>query len=121
MEFDLPSPVWIMGDPQRLAQAVRNIMINAIQAMPRGGRLSVSGQAAAGQEFELRFADSGSGFSEQALAHGTELFFTEKEGGMGVGLNIVSSIVTAHGGRIKLQNDPKSGALICVTLPLSPA
>lgn len=116
IEINLPAPVWIMGDAQRLAQAVRNLMINAIQAMPRGGRLNVSGQPV-GSCFQLRFADSGAGFSELALAQGTELFFTEKEGGMGVGLNIVSSIITAHGGSLKLQNDPKGGAVIFVLLP----
>ena len=63
------------------------------------------------------FSDSGTGFSDAALAHGTDLFFTEKEGGMGVGLNIVSSIVAAHGGRIELKNDPKGGAVIIVSLP----
>ena len=116
VEINLPSPVWIMGDAQRLAQAVRNLLINAIQAMPRGGKLKVSGQPD-GSWFELRFADSGTGFSEQALSHGTELFFTEKEGGMGVGLNIVSTIITAHGGRMNLQNDPNGGAVIIVLLP----
>lgn len=120
VEFDLPAPVWIMGDSQRLSQALRNLMVNAMQAMPRGGSLKIRGHAAE-REFELCFADTGSGFSEPALVHGTELFFTEKEGGMGVGLNIVSSIITAHGGRLKLQNDPKGGAVILVTLPLSPA
>ncbi len=120
VEINLPSPTWIMGDAQRLAQAVRNLMINAIQAMPRGGKLMVGGQLV-GSWFELRFADSGTGFSELALAQGTELFFTEKEGGMGVGLNIVSSIITAHGGTLKLQNDPKGGAVIIVLLPLLPA
>lgn len=116
IEIDLPRPVWIMGDSQRLAQAVRNLMINAIQAMPRGGRLRVVGQPA-GADYELRFADSGTGFSELALAQGAELFFTEKEGGMGVGLNIVSGVITVHGGRMKLQNDPKGGAVVIVTLP----
>ena len=116
IEIELPAPIWIMGDAQRLAQAVRNLMINAIQAMPRGGRLSVSGHSGTSC-YELRFADTGPGFSELALAHGTELFFTEKEGGMGVGLNIVSSIIAAHGGSMNLQNDPKGGAVILVTLP----
>lgn len=120
IKLDLPAPIWIMGDSQRLAQAIRNLMINAIQAMPRGGILSVRGQPDDAR-FELRFSDSGTGFSEQALAHGTELFFTEKEGGMGVGLNIVSTIIAAHGGTINLQNDPKGGAMIIVSLPLLPA
>ncbi|WP_395753040.1 sensor histidine kinase [Prosthecobacter sp.] len=113
----LPAPIFIMGDSQRMAQAVRNIMVNAIQAMPRGGKLSVNAHTLA-HSCELRFTDSGTGFSESALAHGTELFFTEKEGGMGVGLNIVSSIVTAHGGTMHLQNDPKGGAVVIVSLPL---
>lgn len=114
--LDLPEPIWILGDSHRLAQAVRNLMVNAIQAMPRGGKLRMECQLVE-ERYELRFVDSGTGFSEAALAHGTELFFTEKEGGMGVGLNIVSSIVTAHGGWMKLQNDPKGGAVILVTLP----
>ena len=116
IKLDLPASIWITGDSQRLAQAMRTLMINAIQAMPRGGSLSVSGQPS-DSSFELRVSDSGTGFSEQALAHGTELFFTEKEGGMGVGLNIVSSIIAAHGGSMNLQNDPKGGAVILVTLP----
>lgn len=115
--LDLPAQVFIMGDSPRLAQAIRNLVINAIQAMPRGGKLMVNGQPT-GSCFQLRFADSGTGFSEQALAQGTELFFTEKEGGMGVGLNIVSSVIIAHGGTMKLQNDPKGGAVITVLLPL---
>ncbi len=120
IKLDLPAPIWIMGDSQRLAQAMRNLMINAIQAMPRGGMLSISSHVT-GTTFELRVSDSGTGFSESALAHGTELFFTEKEGGMGVGLNIVSTIIAAHGGTINLQNDPKGGAVIIVSLPLLPA
>lgn len=118
--MDLPCPVWIMGDAQRLAQAVRNLVINAIQAMPQGGMLRLEGRIA-GEKLELMFADAGAGFSDEALARGAELFFTEKEGGMGVGLNIVSSIIAAHGGEILFQNDPKGGALISVTLPLLPS
>ena len=120
VQMDLPSPAWIMGDAQRLAQAVRNLLINAIQAMPHGGQLRLHGRIV-GEKLELQFADAGSGFSEEALARGAELFFTEKEGGMGVGLNIVSSVIAAHGGTILLQNDPKGGALITVTLPSLPA
>lgn len=116
IETDLEAPLWTQGDAQRLAQAIRNLLINAIQAMPRGGKLRVSGKKQA-DSLTLTFADSGPGFSEAALARGTELFYTEKEGGMGVGLNIVASIIEAHGGRLSLQNDPKSGAVVRVSLP----
>jgi signal transduction histidine kinase len=116
IENGLTSPIWVMGDAQRLSQAFRNLIVNAIQAMPRGGKLRISADSHENM-IPLRFADSGLGFSESALARGTELFFTEKEGGMGVGLNIAASIVEAHGGRLELQNDPKGGAVILVSLP----
>ncbi len=113
-------PIWVMGDAQRLSQAFRNLLVNAIQAMPRGGKLRIAAESRE-NTVTLRFTDSGPGFSEAALARGTELFFTEKEGGMGVGLNIVASIVELHGGRLELQNDPKGGAVIMVSLPASAA
>jgi signal transduction histidine kinase len=116
IENGLIGPLWVMGDAQRLSQAFRNLLVNAFQAMPRGGKLQISAESHE-NTVSLRFADSGLGFSEPALARGTELFFTEKEGGMGVGLNIVATIVTAHGGRLELQNDPKGGAVILVSLP----
>ncbi|MGV3660112.1 MAG: sensor histidine kinase [Prosthecobacter sp.] len=113
--FALEEPLWVQGDAQRLSQAFRNLLVNGIQAMPRGGILRISSERR-GNEVLLRFADAGQGFSEPALQRGTELFFTEKEGGMGVGLNIVATIVAAHGGRLELQNDPKGGAVVLVTL-----
>jgi signal transduction histidine kinase len=116
VQMDLQSPLHVHGDAQRLTQAFRNLLINAFQAMPRGGKLRLAAEKN-DHSLTLTFADSGPGFSEAALARGTELFFTEKEGGMGVGLNIVASIIEAHGGRISLQNDPKSGAVVSVTLP----
>lgn len=120
IETHLTAPLWTMGDAQRLAQAFRNLIVNALQAMPRGGMLKITAEPAESTA-SLCFADSGAGFSDSALAHGTELFFTEKEGGMGVGLNIVASIIEAHGGRIVLKNDPKSGAVVTVSLPSSTA
>lgn len=116
VEIDLQSPLHAHGDAQRLTQAFRNLLINAIQAMPRGGKLRLRAEKHE-SSLTLIVSDSGPGFSEAALARGTELFYTEKEGGMGVGLNIVASIIEAHGGRISLQNDPKSGAVVSVSLP----
>ncbi len=116
IENSLAGPIWTMGDSQRLAQAFRNIIVNAIQAMPRGGKLRIEAESRE-KTTTLRFTDSGAGFSDAALARGTELFFTEKEGGMGVGLNIVAGIVEEHGGRLEMKNDPNGGAVIIVSLP----
>jgi signal transduction histidine kinase len=116
VDLSVKSPIWIMGDAQRLAQVFRNLIVNAMQAMPRGGCLRIGAQTSE-STVVLSFADQGPGFSETALARGAEMFFTEKEGGMGLGLNIVSSIVKAHGGYLKLQNDPKGGALVLVSFP----
>lgn len=120
IESKVVGPLWVQGDAQRLAQAFRNLIVNALQAMPRGGKVRITAETV-GSRISLRFADSGPGFSESALARGTELFFTEKEGGMGVGLNIVAGIVEMHGGRLSLQNDPSGGAVVVVTLPPSAA
>lgn len=116
LELDLSAPLWSQGDAPRLSQAFRNLIINAIQAMPRGGRLRISAEAHE-SSLTLVFADAGPGFSPAALARGTELFYTEKEGGMGVGLNIAASIAEAHGGRLTLENAPRTGAIVRVTLP----
>ena len=112
--FRLKPGLRTVGDRARLQQAFRNVMLNAIQAMPRGGelRIEMTGDS-------ILFHDSGAGFSEAALAHGAELFFSEKEGGMGVGLNVVQEIISAHGGHIMLKNHPQGGAVVVVELRMT--
>lgn len=110
----------ISGDRHRLQQVFRNVMLNAIQATPAGGRLRIS-LIAREHQIQLSFHDSGPGFSASALNQGVELFFTEKEGGMGVGLNVAHEIISAHQGDISLQNHPEGGALVQITLPTCPS
>lgn len=112
-----PSTV-ILGDRTRLQQAFRNIILNATQAMPRGGILRIK-ITANDTDAQLTFHDAGQGFTATALAHGASLFFSEKEGGMGVGLNVVSEIVGAHEGRLNLSNHPTGGALVTLEIPLA--
>jgi signal transduction histidine kinase len=108
----------LKGDRARLQQVFRNLVLNGIQAMPRGGVLEVGGKVCEGR-CVLGFRDHGPGFSQEALGHGAELFFSEKEGGMGVGLNVVKEIISAHGGGLMLKNHPEGGALVEVSLPLA--
>lgn len=100
---------WEM-DGDRMAQVFRNLAMNAIHAMPGGGELRV--RVADGA---VMFSDTGRGFSEEALARWGELFFSTKEGGMGIGLSVASEIVAAHGGKLQVAN-AAAGAVITVTL-----
>jgi signal transduction histidine kinase len=102
-------------DTRRISQAIGNVVLNAIQAMPRGGTLTVEGAAADG-EARLTFRDTGPGFSAQALARHTELFYSEKEGGMGIGLSVTSEILRAHGGSLRVANVPEGGAVVTFIL-----
>ena len=103
-------------DSRRLRQAVGNIIINAIQAMPSGGLLQIHGKKS-GLGSVLVFDDSGRGFSENALLHFADLFYSEKEGGMGIGLSVCAEIIKALGGTLRVANRPEGGASVTVTLP----
>lgn len=107
----------VAGDRTRLQQVFRNLIINAIQAMPGGGWLRISLEQQADAQHIL-FHDDGPGFSDQALSQGDELFFSEKEGGMGVGLNVAREIISAHQGKMSLKNHPESGAIVEIALPM---
>ena len=100
---DLPESLPVRVDMRRLAQALGNIVINAIQAMPRGGELSLRGSRD-DSTVRLVYSDTGRGFSGEALARHGELFFSEREGGMGIGLNVSMEILRAHGGRLEVSN-----------------
>ena len=68
------------------------------------------------KSIELIFRDSGPGFDPSIVDHIMDPFFTTKDGGTGLGLPIVNSIIVSHGGKIALENDPEGGAVIRVEL-----
>lgn len=100
---ELPEALPVRVDARRLAQALGNVVLNAIQAMPCGGELCLRGFCDA-STVRLVFSDTGRGFSSEALARHGELFFSEREGGMGIGLNVSMEILRAHGGRLEVSN-----------------
>jgi signal transduction histidine kinase len=109
-------PLLVRGDAKRLTQVFSNLLVNAIQAMPRGGQLSIT-CIRDGPRVQITFADTGAGFSSEALSRFSEFFFSEKEGGMGIGLSVASEIVKAHGGDLRVANRPEGGACVTVSLP----
>ncbi len=101
-------------DAHRMAQVFHNLGINAIHAMPEGGALSVAAESEEGDRIVITFRDDGKGFSAEALERYGEMFFSTKEGGMGIGLTVVSEIVKAHGGTVRVRND--KGAVVEIEL-----
>jgi signal transduction histidine kinase len=101
----------LQADARRLSQVFHNIIFNAIQAMPNGGKLTITARGGA-----ISFADTGPGFSSTALTRWAEMLYSEKEGGMGIGLNVAQSIVRAHGGRLSVANQPAGGAIVRIDI-----
>jgi signal transduction histidine kinase len=116
IELDAEESLSIRADRRRLAQVFSNIIINAVQAMPRGGLLRIKVRRGAA-DVRIDFADSGSGFTPEALRRVPEMFYSGKEGGMGIGLSVAAEIIKAHGGSLQISNRPEGGASITITLP----
>ena len=103
-------------DPDRLTQALLNLYINAIQAMPDGGQLTVSAEETAAG-LEIAVSDSGGGIGKEALAKIFDPYFTTKNTGTGLGLAVVQKVVEAHGGSIELTSEPGRGTRFTLILP----
>jgi signal transduction histidine kinase len=108
--------VLVTADPHLLRRAVLNLVLNAIDAMPRGGTLTIIA-ASDQQALELEVSDTGPGFSEEALRKAFEPFFTTKRGGMGLGLAIVARVAEVHGGSVSAVNCPEGGAALTLRIP----
>ncbi|KIT15325.1 hybrid sensor histidine kinase/response regulator [Jannaschia aquimarina] len=109
----------VLLDPDALRDALLNLVLNARDAMPEGGAITLSARPIRDTWVEIEVADTGPGFSEAALARGVEPFFTEKgEDGTGLGLSMVYDVVKLAGGRMALSNGKRGGARIALRLPL---
>jgi two-component system sensor histidine kinase HydH len=107
----------ITADPDMLYQAFLNILINAMQAMPQGGKISIQ-ICSSGNSVEIFFEDQGEGIAEDILEKIWDPFFTTKSKGTGLGLGIVKNIVESHGGSVRISNRSVSGARVTVKLPV---
>jgi len=112
-------PIFAKIDRDKLGQAISNIIINGIQAMPDGGELYVSISA----NFEINKAiieirDVGVGISQEILDRLFEPYFTTKPDGTGLGLAITHKIIETHGGEIRVNSEEGEGATFSIFLPL---
>jgi two-component system sensor histidine kinase HydH len=108
----------IRADPVRLTQALMNMVINAMQAVERQGRIEVSAEGREGALF-IKVVDNGSGIPPERLAAIFDPYFTTKPEGSGLGLWIAQQIVIAHGGSLKAENAPGGGAVFIMRMPVS--
>ena len=114
---EFSSPLTVTVDPQQFRQAIWNLCLNAVQAMPDGGELRVSASARDGR-LEVRVTDTGEGITTEDLPHVFEPFFSTKDQGTGLGLALVHRIVQDHGGEVEVQSVPGAGTTFVVTLPV---
>jgi signal transduction histidine kinase len=115
-ELKLSPQHMVRADREMLRRAVLNLMLNALDAMPQGGTLTISSTASS-QATELHIADSGPGLPPHVLPRAFEPFFTTKQAGTGLGLAIVSRIVEAHGGTVTASNSRGGGAVFTLAFP----
>jgi two-component system NtrC family sensor kinase len=113
LEDDL-MPVLASGD--QIKQVFLNLILNAIEAMPGGGKLTIRGRSS-DDVVIITFTDTGPGISPEEMNQLFEPFFSTKQSGSGLGLAVSQEIITSHGGLLEVFNHPQSGAVFTVTLP----
>jgi len=123
-QYDERVPATLL-DERRLKQAFVNVLLNSIQAMPEGGRLTVrtglhdKGDVVKnGGHFFIEFRDTGHGIPKGSMDRLLDPFYTTKEDGSGMGLPIVDSVVRSHGGGVNIENLPGKGANVTLCLPV---
>jgi PAS domain S-box-containing protein len=114
-------PVYVLVDPEKMGQVVMNLCLNAIQAMPDGGELSVAVENNSKNRHgfaNFSIIDTGIGIEKETISKIFDPFFTTKENGTGLGLAIVKKFVESHSGYINVKSKPGKGTIVKVFLPL---
>jgi signal transduction histidine kinase len=121
LDEDLPQ---IMADPNQLWQVFINIILNAVQAMPKGGDFSIVtstrwDEFASGNDHQIyiHFKDTGIGIDREDISKIFDPFFTKKDMGTGLGLSIAYKIIEKHKGRIIVESEKGTGTTITIELP----
>jgi len=115
-DADLPS---ILLDEQTLGSALMNLVKNALESMPDGGRLEIFTRTTR-TGVALDLIDTGCGMEESTILHAFEAFYTTKDGGSGLGLPTARKVIEAHGGQINVQSTVGRGTQFTIEFPTPP-
>ena len=109
----------ILMDREQIKQAIFNLLLNAIQAMPEGGRLVLrSGKSEEGRWAYVLIQDSGIGIPPEDMNKLFDPFFSTKESGVGLGLSIAHRIIDQHRGKIEVESRPGKGTTFTILIPI---
>jgi signal transduction histidine kinase len=109
----------ILGRKSELREVLTNLVLNALDAMPRGGRLTIATSRSDGR-VRLEVADTGTGIPEDLRRRLFVPFTTTKPNGIGLGLSVSYGIVTRHGGTITVESEVGKGSRFVLSLPAAP-
>jgi signal transduction histidine kinase len=114
---EVPPEARVAADPARMVRVLHNLIANSLEAMPEGGRLTLSGTRV-GNRWRLTVRDTGRGMPEETRRRVFEPFFSSgKAGGTGLGMAIVMRIVEEHRARIAVESAPGQGTTVALTFP----
>ncbi len=116
-DFLLPADTTVMLDPNQIRQALLNILLNAIDAMPTGGQLNIGIYSSSEGTINIKIQDSGPGIDPKDLPHIFDPFYSKKDNGTGLGLAITYEIVRNHGGKIFVESSKGKGAAFVLEFP----
>jgi two-component system sensor histidine kinase HydH len=117
-EYDAACPEGLL-DARELRKAFLNLILNALEALESGGRLTVrTSYAPATGTLGVAIEDTGVGMTDETLARIYDMFFTTKPQGTGLGMAIARSVITLHGGDLSIQSAPGAGTRVQVRLPV---
>jgi signal transduction histidine kinase len=111
-------PMPIDADPELLYRALSNLVLNAMDAMPDGGNLTLAAKPSGGAA-EIRVSDTGQGLTPEECERLFTPYYTTKQHGTGLGLAIVQSVIADHNGKIAVESRAGEGATFIITLPMA--
>jgi PAS domain S-box-containing protein len=120
LRLDLQAGALMQGRPAALSEVLTNLILNAMDAMPTGGTLTIATRHTPGREIRVTVSDTGVGMPETIRQRIFEPFYSTKgEAGSGLGLSMAYSIVRRHGGEIHVDSEPGAGTTFALTFPTS--